>query len=71
LGSFTKERQRAEGRGQKEENIIFALCHSWFKTPKFIYEKKKKYVRSRRAALLNTTSLLNKSAFIYGVSISA
>ncbi|MEH1780899.1 MAG: hypothetical protein V7L26_17650 [Nostoc sp.] len=34
---ITEERQRAGGRGQKSENIIFALSNQGFRASKFIY----------------------------------
>ncbi len=38
-----------------------------FEAPKFIYEKQRKYVRSRRAALRNTTSKLNPLNLFIGI----
>ncbi|MHC5932819.1 hypothetical protein [Nostoc sp.] len=60
--------RKAEGRGQKEENIIFALSNQGFKAPKFIYEKKKKYV-FRDAQRKKYCVPIESPKFIYGVSL--
>lgn len=61
-------RRKAEGRGQKEENIIFCPLPKGFKAPKFIYEKKKKSV-FRDAQRKEYCVPIESPLFIYGVSL--
>jgi hypothetical protein len=59
----TEERQRAGGFYVLENNS--SLCHSWFKAPKFIYEKQKKYV-FRDAQRKKYYIHIKSPKFIYG-----
>jgi hypothetical protein len=64
--SFTEERQRAEGRGQKEENIIFALCLHGLKPLNLFMKKRKNMYFETRSAHIYYVPIESQLIYLWG-----